>query len=201
MSHDTTPRLFIIESDYLANEGSRSEGAALTEVLRMMELEPIYRYIRTAKELAAMAREFSDSGYRYLHLSCHGDREGFGLALDDISFGEFGAMFSPHLKNRRLFLSACSIAQPALARELFRSAARLPYSITGPSRNIDFADAAVTWASLYNLLFRRGSESIKGKNIRGYLDKLCTLNGLRFVHFGRTTDAPYFKTFRFPTTR
>lgn len=203
MGKDTYPRLFIIESDDVDAEGTRSEGTVLREVLRMMEREPIDHYrIRTSQELRVMAALFEQSKCRYLHISCHGTRNGFALAFDTVSYREFANIFRPVLRDRRLFLSACGVAKPALARELFADAGRLPYSITGPSRTIEFADAAVTWAALYNLLFRGRDEVIKGRRLRTCLDRLCRLNGVKFAHFGRSSKkASNFRSYWFPKRR
>lgn len=198
MSSQTTPDVFIIESGELADEGRHSEGEALRGILRMMGRKPKYTYIRTARELQAMSRQFERSRCRYLHISCHGNEHAFELTLETVSFTQFGKMFGPFLKNRRVFLSACSVAQPKLARELFKKYHSAPYSVTGPCEDIGLSDAAVTWASVYNLLFRDGAEAIKGKHLRDYLNQLCKLNGVRYVHFGRITSKPYYKDFELP---
>lgn len=147
-----------------------------------------------------MAREFEDSRYRYLHISCHGNEEGFRLTYDRISFTEFATTFRGLLHRRRVFLSACSVAQPELAKELFDSYEGAPYSVVGPREEIDFSTAAVTWASLYNLLFREGAASVQGENIRKHLTALAKLNGTTFVYFGRKKAKPYFAESKLPAS-
>jgi hypothetical protein len=198
MGSDTKPEVFIMESLKLDDEMDRvSEGEALSGILRMMRKKPKYVYIRTAKELRAMAHEFDKSQYRYLHISCHGNEKAFGLTLDSVPFAKFAEAFAGCLTQRRLFLSACSVAQPDLAQELFKVRELAPYSVTGPSRVINFSSAAATWACLYDLLFRYDSETIKGQDLRDYLKKLCELNGTHFTHFGRITHDPNFRAFTF----
>src|SRR5665213_2884407 len=118
--------------------------------------------------------------------------------LDTVPFSGFRKVFAPVLRDRRVFLSACSVAQPRLARELFKKYEFAPYSVTGPCTDIGFADAAVTWAALYNLLFRANTKAIEGEHLRNLLSQVCRLNDLQFRHFGRIRDKPYYKEFDLP---
>jgi hypothetical protein len=198
MSSNSKPEVFIIESLDLSDEKlGYSEGKMLCQLLRMMEKEPLYYYIRTKQEMRAMAREFEQSRYRYLHISCHGTPDNFRLSLDAVTFGTFARIFRPVLRNRRVFLSACDIAQVELANRLFRDLDTAPYSLTGPTQDIYFSDAAVIWASLYNLLFKDDSEAISGPRLREHLAKLCELNSVSFAHFGRITSSPHYKEYDF----
>jgi len=201
MSDARIPEVYIVESlDRESERAGHLEGKALSRILKMLGKRPRYAYIRTAAELTEIAKEFDESQYRYLHLSCHGNDQEFILTYDVVSFGAFGATFRPIMAERRLFLSACSVGQRALARELFRTHVSSPYSITGPSSDIDFSDAAVTWASLYNLLFRGGAATIGGEHLRANLNKLCELNGVQFAYFGRTGRKPYFRRYGLPSS-
>jgi hypothetical protein len=189
------PDVFIIESNSLKNEKDRySEGEMLCQLLRMIGKKPEYRYIRTAKELRVMAKEFAKSRYRYLHMGCHGSHDAFGLTLDVVSFQDYADIIGSVIDDRRLFLSACSIAQPKLAEAVFKKAR--PYSITGPSEDIEFSDAAIVWGALYRLLFKNDPQAIEGGVVRNYLTKLCELHDVKFVHFGRTKGRPYFTEYR-----
>jgi hypothetical protein len=194
MGRDTRPNVFIVESNSLKDERRQyNEGEILSQVLRMMGKETEYRYIRTSKELGVMAQEFRKSRFRYLHMACHGAHDRFGLTLDEVPFADYARIVGPAIENRRLFLSACSIAQPGLARAVFHRYG--PYSITGPSEDVHFADAAVVWASLYRLLFKYDTEIIEGGVVRRYLQKLCELHDVKFVHFGRTKKQPRFREY------
>lgn len=196
MARGIRPDVFIIESNELKDEKQGiSEGVFLGQLLRMMGKAPEYRYIRTAKELEAMATEFAASGFRYLHMACHGTKSAFDLTLDKVPFADYTDVVGPVIGERRLFLSACSIAQPGLARAIY--AKYRPYSITGPRTDIYFSDSAVVWASLYSLLFKDDPLAIRGEAIRKHLAALCGLHQVSFVHFGRTKSTPYFREYRF----
>jgi hypothetical protein len=81
----TVPEVFIIESLELADEAKeRREGAVLAAVLKMCGKNPLYYYIRTQAELELMAGEFEKSGYRYLHISCHGGGTSLDTTLDSV---------------------------------------------------------------------------------------------------------------------
>jgi hypothetical protein len=72
--------VFIIEStDELDEEENRQEGKALVAILDLAKRPALYRYIRTAKELGKMLEQFHATTYRYLHLSCHGNRSAIYL--------------------------------------------------------------------------------------------------------------------------
>lgn len=191
---ETTPEVFLIESNSAKNEKARwSEGQIITDLLRMMNKKVEYRYIRTRKELDHMARQFERSGFRYLHLACHGGDGSFWLTYDRVPYEVFATILGLVLTDRRLFLSACEIATVPLAREIYKMSK--PYSITGPTCEISFSEAAVVWASLYSLLFKNDPTSIKGGVMRTFLWKLCKLHDVAFAHFGRIDSPPFFRRY------
>jgi len=97
----TVPHVFIIESVRFDDEqDDRKEGLLLSQILNLAGKASEYRYIRTRKELEAVLEQFSDSGFRYLHISSHGDDSGFGLTLDYVTNREFADMARPHLKGQ-----------------------------------------------------------------------------------------------------
>ena len=44
--------------------------------LRMSLKKPLYHYVRTVSEFKHFIDEFGKSDYRYLHISCHGNKSG-----------------------------------------------------------------------------------------------------------------------------
>jgi hypothetical protein len=160
----TKPNVFIIESLKFEDERcNRHEGEILSRILHLAGKKSEYYYIRTVKELREVLGIFSDSDYRYLHLSCHGSRSRFFTTLDSIPFKKFAAIVGPYLDERRLFVSTCWVVNDDLATEL------LPnyecHSIIGPKTDVTFGDAAITWASFYYLVFRERPRAIKKKDI------------------------------------
>ena len=105
MKANTTPSLFIIESlTFRDEERKRFEGSILSDILALSGKNDVkYFYIRTEKELKAALKKFAYSEYRYLHISCHGDRAGIGLTLDSMSFEEFAQTSSRTFKSVACF--------------------------------------------------------------------------------------------------
>lgn len=168
------PQLFIIES--LRDERQKkekAEGKILSKILAMSGKECRYRYVHSKEGLASRLKEFTESGYRYLHLSCHGSKHEIVTMLDKIPFQEFGAMVRPHLKRRRLFLSACLATNEALAKEIMPQSGC--WSIMGPTGKIGFHVAVVLWAAFYHLMFKVDSEKMKYKAIKVNAQKVVEL--------------------------
>ena len=87
----TKASVFIIESLTFEDEkNERFEGKFLSHILKLGGIETKYFYIRTKKEFKEVLNNFYDSKFRYLHISCHGDRKSLSLTLDDISHRESG---------------------------------------------------------------------------------------------------------------
>lgn len=162
---DTVPEVFIIESLELSDEAKeRREGAVLAAVLKMCGKNPLYYYIRTKAELKLMAKEFTASGYRYLHVSCHGTEGALETTVDSVSYREFAAIFRGRLRNRRLFVSACSAGNERFAEIV---GARNPQlnSVAAPAVDIRFDHAVALWSSFYVKLFSSNSTSMSSGNI------------------------------------
>ena len=68
--------------------GARFEGKLISKMLALGGKECRYFYVRTKRELSEVLKLFSKSGYRYLHLSCHGsdDKQTLHTTLDAIPF-------------------------------------------------------------------------------------------------------------------
>jgi len=160
----TKANVFIIESlDFDDEQNNRYEGRLLSQILHLGGKESAYRYIQTEDELKKALRLFEASRYRYLHLSCHGSEKSISTTLDDIPFPKLGELFKPYLRNRRLFISACSAVNEDLAKAIISSSKCT--SIMGPIKRIFFSDAAIIWAAFYHLVFTKDPLKMKRKNI------------------------------------
>jgi hypothetical protein len=183
----TTPNVFIIESLKLADEtNDHFEGRFLKHILKLAGREVRYFYIRTRKELIEILDEFENSGFRYLHISCHGNKNGLALTLDDLPIGDLATEVGPYLNKRRLFLSACKIATPSLAKALLPSSGC--YSVIGPSRSVYFDEAALYWASLYHFLFKNDATAIKRLDLEKNLLRLSTVFDLGIKYFAASSN-------------
>jgi len=176
------PEVFIIESLRFQDENKkRFDGKFLSDILWMRDKKPKYYYIRTKKELKAVMEKFWNSGYRYLHLSCHGTNESIETTLDSIPFRALGRLMRPYLKGRRLFISACYSVNQNLARILIPSSGCR--SVIGPAKWIEFPDAAIFWASFFHLVFEEDPEYMRRDDISRTLQKVADTVGTSLNYF------------------
>jgi len=173
-------QVFILESlSFEDEEAQRYEGRILCDILRMCGKEPKYFYFRTELELVELVTLFRNSQYRYLHISAHGNATGISTTLGEITYARFAEIFDGHLKNRRLFLSACSVGNDLLAT-CVQSRNKGMYSIAAPKDDIEFRHAAALWAALYVRMFSLDNDGMKSKEIHAALSKICGLFAIRF---------------------
>lgn len=119
---------------------------------------PAYTYLRSREEFEALAKEFGKSSYRYLHVSCHGWKSTFWTTLEPISDVEMADILGPHLKGRRLFVSACLATDSRFAMEVMKNGQCL--SVVGPAGSPRFDDATIFWTSFYHLMFKKRRTSM-----------------------------------------
>ena len=178
----TVPRVFIIESLGLADErADRFEGSLLCKMLQLSGSEPEYMYLRTRRELETALELFSQSRYRYLHISCHGRKNGIDLTLDQLSFTELGKLMAPVIDRKRVFFSSCSVMNDKCAEALFsESGCR---SLLGPSKVIEFDRAAIFWSSFYHLMLRDEARSMQRDHVQVATALLQRLFGVHMRYF------------------
>ena len=175
MGIKTKPQLFIIESLDLEDEKKNlKEGHIISNMLHLAgKRKTKYCYIRTSRELWKMIKIFGKSRHRYLHISCHANKSEFYTTFDAVRYAKLGKMLRPHLRGRRVFVSACKMANRTLAKELFRGSGLL--SLTGPQRDIYMDDAAAFWVSFYHLMFKIDSRGMKRESLRETVGKLSAI--------------------------
>lgn len=186
----TVPDVFIIESLDPDDEGNgRFEGSSISHVLRLHGKNPLYRYVRTRQEFEGAVKEFGSSNYRYLHISAHAEPEGMCTTnLDEIDYDELSDILKPHICNRRLFLSACSMVHDDMAAEIIPKTKC--YSVIGPKEDITFTAAAVFWPSIYHLMFSHSSQSMKREELKMYLRKVTDLFEIDIGFYSRASGKP-----------
>jgi hypothetical protein len=181
------PEVFIIESLKLDDEKNNwFEGKILADMLNLSNKKCIYYYIRTKKEFIEILDEFYMTDYRYLHLSCHANKKEMGTTFDGIPFTELGDIFKDIGEDRRIFLSACSMANQSLANEIIPKSRC--YSILGPSTTIDFDDAAIFWTSFYHLMFKHNPRVMKRETVLSNAEKVAKILGIKLNYFGRKSN-------------
>lgn len=179
----TKPEVFIIESLDPDDEGNgRFEGSIISRILKLHGKSPKYRYVRTKEEFEKAIFQFGKSKYRYLHISTHADSEGMCTTnQDEIDYNELAEILNPHLRGRRLFLSACSMVHADLAKEVIPNSGC--YSVVGPNEDILFTDAAILWSTIYHLMFSENSQAMKHAVLKRHLNNTTMLFGVDISYF------------------
>jgi hypothetical protein len=171
----TVAEVFIIESLTLKDEErERREGAVLASVLKMCGKKPLYYYIRTRSELEHLAKRFTRSRYRYLHISCHGSDMALETTLDSVDYQDFAKIFEGRLDGRRLFVSACSAGNEIFADLVYAKNAKL-ISLAAPALDIYFDHAVAFWSAFYVKAFSINSTSMRSDRVAEVIKALTKL--------------------------
>lgn len=183
----TSSDIFIIESLGLDDETKEQyDGRILYQTLKLHGKNPIYYYVRTALELSEVAKIFRETGYRYLHLSCHGSPGIVKLTFENVTFAKFAQYFTGLLNNRRVFASGCSLGNQALASSLFAVNGGM-YSLTGPQKKVFFDQSSAFWSAFYYLMHAEDSQSMKKQILEATLKQICPLFGVPVAHYFKNT--------------
>jgi hypothetical protein len=183
----TQPETFILESLNVEDETmQRMDGRVLYEVLRLQGKNPIYYYFRTQVELIRFSEIFRASGYRYLHLSCHGDEQVLQFTFGQTTYSDFAAIFEKRLNNRRLFISGCSLGNEAFAKAVFEKSGGM-YSVTAPTRKVFFSQTSSFWPAFYYMMHAWDTEAMKRDRLSHVLERLTEVFEMPVAHFFRNT--------------
>ena len=179
----TNPELFIVESLTLNDEKhARQEGDMISRMLHHAgKRETKFYYIRTSRELRKFIKVFAKSKHRYLHISCHANDVEFDTTFDAVSYEQFGRMLRPHLRGKRVFVSACEMANRSLAGELFRNSGLV--SLIGPREAINFDDSAAFWVSSYHLMFKADHYGMKRRTLKKRIYQLSEVYDVKINYF------------------
>ena len=149
---ETIPETFILESLTIENEENQElDGKLLYRTLKLQGKNPKYFYFRTKREFENLVNKFYSSGYRYLHLSCHGSEARIDTTLDPISFDELSKLVRKKLQNRRLFISGCYTGNKLLCEKVSDSNRGI-FSIIAPTQKLFFNQTIPFWSSFYYLM-------------------------------------------------
>jgi hypothetical protein len=186
----TKPEVFIIESLDPDDEGNgRFEGSMISHILNLHGKKCKYRYVRTKKQFITAIKEFGESKYRYLHISCHADERSMCTTnQDEIKFSELGLILRPYMAKRRLFVSACKMVNENLVKEV------IPHSncnsVIGPNEKVEFSDAAILWSSLYHLMFKYNYQAMQRKQLLKFLKKTSRIFQVDMSYYALSKSEP-----------
>lgn len=195
--HITAPETFILESLSMEDEeADRRDGRVLYDILKLHKKKPIYYYFRTQAELVQLSDIFRNSGYRYLHLSCHGNDEQLQFTFNSIPFAIFADIFEKKLHNRRLFISGCDLGNKSLADKVFAKNGGM-YSMTAPTKLIFFNQSAAFWSAFYYLMYAYDNKKMKKAQIEEALEKTSVMFEMPMVHYFKNTKTKRIDERRF----
>ena len=178
----TKPYVFIIESlEFEDEENKHFEGEIISQILNLSGIAHKYYYVRTKSEFEYLLEEFVDLNYRYLHISCHGDKNSISTTLDDINFKDLSIMLGDKLDRKRLFLSSCLSTNENLAKSILSISDC--FSIIGPNKKIYMDDAAIFWASFYQIMFKRNPMAMKRESLESLLKELKKLHKISLKYY------------------
>jgi hypothetical protein len=193
----TKPTVCFVESLGFLEEQTHKEGEIIARTLQLSGKRSAYAYVRSKRELSAVADEFGESKHRYFHLSCHGvvngkTAAGFHLTTEQIGSDDLARLLAPHMDGRRVFLSSCLAARSTFAATLLKESKCL--SVLAPMNNINFDDAAVFWTAFYHLMFKGGQKSMSTRRIVTNVGICASLVAERFRLFYRLTNGEMKET-------
>jgi hypothetical protein len=143
--------------------------------------------MRTRCELEHLLDDFVKSGYRYLHISCHGSKSEIQLTLGDpITIEDLACLLDNKLDEKRLFLSSCSSTNETLANKIFPNSDC--YSIIGFEKAVDMNDSITFWSTFYHLLFNEGDKIMKRVALTNRLKPLKILFNVPLVYYSINQD-------------
>jgi hypothetical protein len=154
----------------------------LYEVLRLQGKKPIYYYFRTQTELIRFAEIFRNSGYRYLHLSCHGNETHLQYTFGQTEYAIFADIFQEKLNNRRLFISGCSLGNADFAKAVFAKSGGM-YSVTAPTRKVFFSQTTAFWPAFYYMMHAWDTSAMKKKRLEHVLERLTQIFEMPMAHY------------------
>lgn len=161
--------IFIIESlrgeDYF-------DGENLHEILKLSGIRAEYREAESTKDFANSLQEFKDSNFRYLHISCHGDMQGFEINGETIDNNELLRIFRGKLNGRRVFLSSCKGGNRNIATVVSKCRGQ---SLIGTPIDLYFDKAALFWPSFYHVINCAENEKMNRASISSTLKRCVEL--------------------------
>jgi hypothetical protein len=185
----TKPYVFIIESlEFEDEEKQYFEGEIISKILNLSRIEHKYYYVRTKAEIEHLLDEFVRLNYRYLHISCHGSKNSIATTLETINFEDLSIIFADKLDKKRLFLSSCLSTNDKLADSILSITDC--FSIIGPDKKINMDDAAIFWASFYQIMFKRNPKAMNRENLENLLKELKALYKIPLKYYSASNSSP-----------
>jgi len=154
---------YIIES---LTDKDIKDGKIFLRCLKSIKgFEPKYFDISNSEELATVLNEFSQSTYRYLFISTHGDFENLVLKNEKVNtYDHFDIDID--LRKKRIFMSSCEGGSILFAKYFLSKKA---YSVIGTPDKLNQITATAIWPTMVILFERLSNSNIRFKEIDKFL--------------------------------
>ena len=185
LEKDSKSEVFIIESitDSDPKKETEMDGSVLAQQLKLMGASPLYVPVRSLNDFKAALVMFCMSSYRFLHISCHGDKnnEKIKLGEDWYHYEQIADALPEALKSRRVSFSACELGNEQFVKVL-NSKNKWIHSIAAFSDQVDSKIASAYWIAYYTLCFdnvkiKGGGASLSSKNLMKIIKQLDAIFG------------------------
>ncbi len=173
--------VFIIETLRLEDEKKRQDGLIIKDILDLCEIPNDYYYIRTSHELIELIKEFENSEFRYLHISCHADSSQLEFTFEALFFYEVAEIIKDSIKGKRVFISACEASNFNFAKSIVSNNGCL--SLIGSPNKINFDKSAVFWSSFYHLMKENDERRMGQPEIKEVLQSLVNIHGMPINYY------------------
>lgn len=185
VSDETPSEVFIIEGiGRRGTDGSNIEegleGKRIKEILKMYGKSPILEEALSIAELRSAIDSFDLTGYKYLHISAHGDGEGLQFGRESISYRDFADILSNKLSRKRLFVSSCELGNERFVDEIERTNSRV-LSVMAPIDTVHPRESLLLWTVFYPVMTEADRDTMKSENIRHNIQKLFNLFRIKFM--------------------
>ena len=177
--------VFIIES--LRSEDD-FDGDILHQILEMSGINALYRDADTVEDFERLIEEFKSSEFRYLHVSCHADKEGIAVGDEDISNQRLAELLKGGMDNKRLFMSACQGANRDLAKRIITETGAM--SLIGSPVDLYFNKSVLFWPSFYHIMNELDESVMRRKVLIRTLQRCTDLFGVAINYYSRIKREP-----------
>lgn len=174
---DLTHDYFIIES---LTKDDINDGKIFYDALRSTrKYKPIHKRVKTRNGFEKALMEFSNSNYKYLFISAHGDEENIELVSDSFNAYDL-ADLEINLTNRRIFMSTCRGGSFLLAKYFIKKGA---YSVIGSPDDLDQIVATGMWTTMALVFERLNEGALNLKELHTTLKLMTKIYRIKLAYY------------------
>jgi hypothetical protein len=176
--------VYILES---LKSDDYADGENLHAILEESHFTNVYEWIDSKAHLKKVLKDFRESKFRYLYISCHANAKGIEINGEFILNAEFQQLLGP-IPDKRVFTSACKGSNDELANLLIGKSKAL--SLIGSPEDLDFDKGAVFWPAFFYLMKATDEKKMVREEIRNTIKKLVDLFDVPFNYYSKITGEP-----------